>query len=76
MTILAIVKLLLGFADGLMGFLNAQQQQEAGKALANAANLQRALDEIRRADAARSDVERRRAADPNWLPDNDPNRID
>lgn len=76
MTILAIVKLLLSFADGLMGYLSAQQQQEAGKALERSANLTRALDENRRANDARGVVERRRAADPTWLPDNDPNRID
>lgn len=48
-----------------LGYTKAQRDLAAG-----------ALDEANRARAARDDVERRRAADPNWLPSNDPNRLD
>lgn len=76
MTILAIVKLVLTFADRLMAYLNQSQLLEAGKAIETSANLKRAIDEVRCANDARGVVDRRRASDPNWMPDNDPNRID
>ena len=76
MSWLALVNGLLSLANTIAGYLDKQQLLEAGKALANAPNLQKALDKNRAANDARGVVERRRAADPNWLPDNDPNRID
>lgn len=76
MTILAIVKLLLGFADGLMGYLNAQQQQEAGAAIVNARNLQAAQEAHRNAEAARAVIGDTFDRDPSFSVPNDPNRRD
>jgi hypothetical protein len=76
MSILAIVKFALMFADKLMGYLSAQQQQEAGAAMATAKNLQRAQEAHRAADAARAAIADRLRADPAFSVPNDPNRRD
>lgn len=73
---LALVNGLLSLANAIAGYLSNAQLLEAGKALEQASNLKRALDEVRRANAARDVIGDRMRSDPNWLPDNDPNRRD
>ena len=74
--LLAVLKGLLSLADSIAGYLREGQLLEAGRAIESSANLQRALSEVSRANAARDDVARHLATDPLWMPDQDPNRRD
>ena len=76
MTWLSLALALVQAINFVFGKLDAAAKEKAVRALVEQENLQKALDENNRARAARDDVERRRAADPNWLPSNDPNRLD
>lgn len=73
---LAIVKGLISLANAIAGYFNDAQLLEAGKALERSANLQKAADENRKANAARDAVVVRLRDDPFWVPPHDPNRRD
>jgi hypothetical protein len=55
-TLLAIIKALLSFADGLMKYLNDGQLLDAGRHIQAAQNLQNAAKEAARADKAAEDM--------------------
>lgn len=71
--ILAFVNGLISLANVIAGYLDKQQLLDAGKAMANASNLQKATDAYRAADAARRVIGDTLARDPDWLPPSDPN---
>lgn len=56
MTLLAIIKSLLSFADGLMAYLHERHLIDVGKQLQQTRNLQNALDAVKEADAIRDRV--------------------
>lgn len=64
MTLLAIIKSLLSFADGLMAYLHEGHLIDVGKQLQQTRNLQNALDAVRKADAVRDDVKSGKLQDP------------
>lgn len=64
MTLLAIIKSLLSFADGLMAYLQEGQLIEVGEQLQQKRNLQNALEAVRKADAVRDDVKSGKLQDP------------
>lgn len=76
MSLLALLRVVLSLADAIAGYLREGQMLEAGQALAQSKNLQRALDAVRTADAARGVIADNLARDPAFMPDNDPNRRD
>jgi hypothetical protein len=62
--ILAIVKLVLSFADGLMEYMNDKQLLDAGAHVATSKNLQRALNAVREANDIRERVRAGELSDP------------
>lgn len=76
MSWLAVLKLVLVIADKVASYLGNDQLLEAGKALANSTNLQRALNATRDAQRARDIIGDHIARDPAFMPDADPNRRD
>lgn len=64
MSLLAIIKSLLSFADGLMAYLHERHLIDVGKQLQQTRNLQNALDAVRKADAVRDDVKSGKLQDP------------
>lgn len=64
MTLLAIIKTLLSFADSLVSYLHERQLIDVGKQLQQTRNLQNALDAVREANAVRDDVKSGKLQDP------------
>jgi hypothetical protein len=63
-TLLAIIKALLSFADGLTAYLHEQHLMDVGKQLQSSTNLQSALDAVQKANAIRDDVKSGKLSDP------------
>ena len=64
MALLATIKFLLSFADGLMAYLHERHLIDVGEQLSNSKNLQSALDAVQKANAIRDDVRAGKLPDP------------
>lgn len=64
MTLLAVIKVLLSFADGLVSYLHERQLIDIGKQLQQSKNLQRTLDAVQEANRIRDDVRAGKLQDP------------
>jgi hypothetical protein len=71
-TLLAIIKSLLSFADGLMKYLGEGQLLEAGKAIRDAENFKKAIARVEQADAAAAHIRELINSQPDGLLPDDP----